>query len=116
MITNYPYLAALALFSIGLYCILVKRDLFKMIFGICLVGYATNLFLVSLGFISGGTVPILTDTQLTTQAVDPLMQALVITAIVIEFAIVMLIVSIAIKLFERYRSTDSSVVGSSEDD
>ena len=114
MIQNYPYIAAMALFSVGLYCILVKRDLFKMIFGVCLVGYATNLFLVSLGYIQNGAVPIGVGAQQV--SVDPLMQALVITAIVIEFAIVMLIVSIAIKLFERYRSTESTVVGSSEND
>lgn len=101
---NYPYLAALALFSVGLYCILVKRDLFKIIYGICLMGYSINLLLVSLGFVWGGTVPI--HGSFTAVPVDPLLQAMVITAIVIEFAAVALMVAVAIRLFEQHRSTD----------
>lgn len=102
---NFPYLAALALFSVGLYCILVKRDLFKIIYGICLMGYSINLLLISLGYVWGGTVPIISGSP-TAVPVDPLLQAMVITAIVIEFAAVALMVSVAIRLFEQYRSTD----------
>lgn len=105
MIMNFPYLAALALFSVGLYCILVKRDLFKIIYGICLMGYSINLLLISLGYVLGGTVPIISGSS-TAVPVDPLLQAMVITAIVIEFAATALMVSVAIRLFERYRSTD----------
>ncbi|HIH98786.1 MAG TPA: cation:proton antiporter [Thermoplasmata archaeon] len=102
---SLPYLASLALFSIGLYCILVKRDLFKVIYGICLMEFSINLFLVSLGFVTGGEVPI---SPTGTIVVDPLPQAMVLTAIVIEFATTVFLISVAIRLFKQYEDTDIS--------
>ena len=101
------YLASLALFSIGLYCVLAKKDIFKVIYGICLMEFSVNLFLISLGFVHGGGIPINPGG---TMVVDPLPQAMVLTAIVIEFATTVLLISIAIKLFKQYDDTDLSKI------
>jgi len=104
---NLPYLASLALFSIGLYCILAKKDLFKVIYGICLMEFSVNLFLISLGFVHGGEVPIRPAGAV---VVDPLPQAMILTAIVIEFATTVLLISVAIRLFKQYDDTDMSKI------
>ncbi|MEM2282063.1 MAG: sodium:proton antiporter [Candidatus Hadarchaeales archaeon] len=113
MLGNLPYVLIIGLAAVGIYSILVKRDLFKMIFGICILGYATNLFLVALGYFEGGAVPITSGSSVP-NAVDPLLQALLLTAIVIEFGVLMLITAVAIKIFEEHKTTDSRIVGTSE--
>ncbi|MDH5662083.1 MAG: NADH-quinone oxidoreductase subunit K, partial [Elusimicrobiota bacterium] len=48
----------LILFSIGIYCILVKRNLIKIIIGIGIVEYAVNLFFILVGYRAEGRAPI----------------------------------------------------------
>jgi len=100
------YLMCLILFSVGLYCILVKRNLIKIIIGIGIVEYAVNLFFVLVGYRVQGRAPILAKDQVIQNMVDPLPQALVLTAIVIGLAVTALIVAIAIKIYEKYGTFD----------
>ena len=48
------YILCLILFSVGLYCILRKRSIIKIIIGIGIMEYAANLFLVLLGYRTHG--------------------------------------------------------------
>jgi len=100
------YLMCLILFSVGVYCILVKRNLIKIIIGIGIVEYAVNLFFVLVGYRVQGRAPILAKDQVIQNMVDPLPQALVLTAIVIGLAVTALIVAIAIKIYEKYGTFD----------
>jgi len=100
------YLMCLILFSIGIYCILVKRNLIKIIIGIGIVEYAVNLFFILLGYRAGGRAPILDEKQVVQNMVDPLPQALILTAIVIGLAVTVLIVSIAVRIYEKYGTFD----------
>jgi len=86
----FPCLALLVglLFGAGVY-LLLSRSLVRMIFGIVLVGHAVNLAI----FVSGGlvraTAPLVPEGGSTVPpgAADPVPQALVLTAIVIGFAL-----------------------------
>jgi len=100
------YLMCLFLFCIGVYCILVKRNIIKIIVGIGIVEYAINLFFILVGYRLRGRAPILAQDQVIQNMVDPLPQALVLTAIVIGLAVTALIVAIAIRLYERYGTFD----------
>jgi len=100
------YLLCLVLFSIGLYCILRKRNLIKIIIGIGIVEYAVNLFFILVGYRTGGRSPIFARDQVITNMVDPLPQALVLTSIVIGLAVTALLVAIAIRIYEKYGTFD----------
>ena len=100
------YLMCLVLFCIGVYCILVKRNLIKIIIGIGIVEYAVILFFVLVGYRAQGRAPILAKDQVVQNMVDPLPQALVLTAIVIGLAVTALIVAIAIRIYEKYGTFD----------
>ncbi len=100
------YFLCLVLFSIGLYCILRKRNLIKIIIGIAIVEYAVNLFFVLVGYKMNGRSPIHSQDQLVLDMVDPLPQALVLTAIVIGLAVTALIAAIAIRVYEKYKTFD----------
>jgi len=100
------YLMCFILFSIGIYCILVKRNLIKIIIGIGIAEYAVNLFFILVGYRAQGRAPILAKQQVVQNMVDPLPQALILTNIVIGLAVTVLIVAIAIRIYEKYGTFD----------
>ena len=68
--------------------LLLRPRTFQVITGLCLLSYAVNLFIFSMGRLTVGAPPIMPKggwVDPTTYA-DPLPQALVLTAIVIGFA------------------------------
>jgi multicomponent Na+:H+ antiporter subunit C len=75
-------LAIAFLFATGAY-LMLKRDLIRLIAGMMLIGNAANLFIMASG-LRRGVTPIL---PLDERASDPLVQAMVLTAIVISFAV-----------------------------
>ncbi len=111
------YALCFLLFMIGLYCAVVKKNMVKIVIGIVIMEYAVNLFLIMLGYRTGGQAPIVgqkdiaaTGTELTNafinSSVDPLPQALVLTAIVISLGSLALMISICIRTYEKYGTFD----------
>jgi len=103
-LNNYIYyIGAFGLILIGLYIILVKRNLIKVIVGLGIVDTGVNLFLISVGYITKGTAPIFSRPGIDSEdMVDPVPQALVLTAIVIGVAVLALALSLAIRLYQHY--------------
>ena len=110
------YPMCFGLFIIGLYCTLVKKNMIKIVIGIIIMEIAANLFLIMLGFRLGGIAPILDKTHVLSDgaiaavfvnsSVDPLPQALVLTAIVISLGSLALMISICIRTYEKYGTFD----------
>jgi len=103
-LNNYIYyIGAFGLVFIGLCIILIKRNLIKVIIGLSILDTGVNLFLISVGYISKGTAPIFSKPGLdSARMVDPVPQALVLTAIVIGVAVLALALSLAIRLYHHY--------------
>jgi multicomponent Na+:H+ antiporter subunit C len=102
---------------IGLYCVVVKKNMVKIVVGIMIMEYAVNIFLIMLGFKRGGCAPVVTGSDIASEAgglselfvsssVDPLPQALVLTAIVISLGSLALFISICIRTYEKYGTFD----------
>ena len=100
------YLLCLVLFCVGLYGVLRKRNLVKIIVGLGIIEYAMNLFFVLLGYRFHGRAPIDSPDQAILNMVDPLPQALVLTSIVIGLGVTALVISIAIRIYEKYGTFD----------
>ncbi|MDD4938854.1 MAG: sodium:proton antiporter [Candidatus Omnitrophica bacterium] len=100
------YILCLILFAVGLYCLLVKRNLIKKIVGLGIMEYAVNLFFILLGYRHNGQAPILDKEQAIVNMVDPLPQALILTSIVIGLGVMALMVAITVRLYEKYRTFD----------
>ena len=107
-LNNYIYyIGAFGLVFIGLYILLVKHNLIKMIIGLNVMGTGVNLLFISLGYIKKGTAPIFSRSGLNSESmVDPTPQALVLTAIVIGVAVLALALSLAIRLYQHYGTLD----------
>ena len=79
-----------ALFALGTF-LLLRDDLVKVVWGLSIITQAANVYLIAMGGIQEGThdlVPILSHHgggEETAATADPLVQALVLTAIVISF-------------------------------
>ncbi len=100
------YLLCFALFLVGVYGILTKRDLLKLILSTGIMGYSANLFLILFAYRKDALYPILVKGVKPAIMVDPLPQALVLTSIVIELGITAMLVALAIRLFEKYKTFD----------
>ncbi|MFC1807480.1 sodium:proton antiporter [Candidatus Omnitrophota bacterium] len=101
------YTLCLILFCIGIYCVLRKRNIIKIIVGIIIAEYAVNLFFVMVAYRMGGRSPIFEKPPVEiTNMVDPLPQAVVLTSIVIGLASTALLVAIAMRIYEKYKTFD----------
>ena len=98
------------LILIGLYGALTKRNILRMIVAFTVANTGVNLVLVSVGYMRGRTAPILDAAVPVNEAVarviDPLPQALVLTAIVIGLGITALMLAYAYRLFLTKGSLD----------
>ena len=106
------YVASFVLIALGIYCIVAKRNLFKICIGSGLVDYGVNLLIVSVGFNPGGTAPIFTITELNRSSffVDPIPQALTLTSIVIGACTTAMSLSLIIKMKQQYGTLDSGEI------
>ena len=100
------YFLCFILFSIGLYGVLRKRNIIKIIIGIAIIEYAVNMFLILIGYRWQGRAPILAKDQIIENMVDPLPQAMVLTTIVIALGVTLVVVSLAIRIYEKYGTFD----------
>lgn len=77
------------LYTAGVY-LMLRRNVVRLVFGLVLLGHAANLLIFAAGGLVRGRPPIVASDALTVPhgAADPLPQALVLTAIVIGFAVV----------------------------
>ncbi len=109
----YAYLFLVALFCIGLYGMMVKRNLMKKVMGMSMVQSSVILFWIVSAFKEGATVTV-TDTMRsvedTSQYLNPLPHTLMLTAIVV--AVVTLGVSFAllVAIYRRYQTLDEPLL------
>lgn len=104
------YALCLVLITIGIYGVVVKKNVVKIVLGMAIIEYGINVLFVLIGYRSGGCAPILKQgmsaATFAASAVDPLPQALVMTAIMINLGMLILMVAICIRLYERYGTFD----------
>ncbi|MFO8182850.1 MAG: sodium:proton antiporter [Candidatus Aegiribacteria sp.] len=103
-----PYILCLILFCIGIYAVLSKRNIIKIILGVVIAEYAVNLFLILVAYKAGGRAAIFSSTQEIAPGsmVDPLPHALVLTSIVIGLATTAFLIALAIRLYGKYGTFD----------
>jgi multisubunit Na+/H+ antiporter MnhC subunit len=117
MIAGTLYLGAgFALVLTGLACALLRRNLLRMVLGFSIVDTGVHLVIASVGWLPGRTAPIIDDPSLLSNAsaltvdaariVDPVPQALVLTAIVIGVGVTALMLTYIVRLHDRAGTLD----------
>jgi multicomponent Na+:H+ antiporter subunit C len=101
-----PFAVAAWLFIVGLYGIVSSRNLIRTILSLTVVQSSTYLVLLGVGYRSGGKAAIFVDVPQVSRAVDPVVQVLVLTDIVIEATLTGLLLALAIQAHKRFGSLD----------
>jgi multicomponent Na+:H+ antiporter subunit C len=91
------------LFAVGTYLILSKT-LLRIILGTSIIGHGVNLLLLTMGGLKKGGPPLLGLNTLT--FTDPLPQALILTAIVINFATTALFLVLSYRAYKVLGTDD----------
>ena len=112
------YLASAAMFCLGLYTLLTRRNMIKMVMGLSLMEGSTYLLFVSLAYRAGSTAPVLLSPphgespgQLAHGNVaDPVLQNFCLTAIVIGVAVTGVFLAVVVRIAQHYRTLDSDDV------
>ena len=105
------------LFAVGTYLVL-RRDVVRVVWGVAIMGQAANAYLVTMGGLAGG-VPVLghdaeaaacgpaaSGGATATCVTDPLVQALVLTAIVIGFGTTAFALVLTYRVYEEHGTID----------
>jgi len=101
---NIDLILSFIIVLIGIYGLSTSKNIIKSIISLNIVQAAVVLLFLSFGNVLDGEIPIISEGV--SMFVDPLPQALMITAIVIGAAITALALMISIKIFHYYGTLD----------
>lgn len=102
------------LFMAAVYLILSK-SLIRIIIGTGLLSHAAHLLILTMGGLDGTAPPVVADGVQVTDYVDPLPQALILTAIVISFAVTSFFLVLAYRAYQELGTDDMNLMRGIED-
>jgi multicomponent Na+:H+ antiporter subunit C len=106
LITYAGFAVAAWLFLIGLYGIISSRHLVHLCLSLTVVQASTYVLLAVIGYRPGLPAPVFIDMPAGSPAVDPVIQALMLTDVVVEATVMALLLSITVRVHRRTNSTD----------
>ena len=107
LFANYGEAVAMLLFGIGFSNLLFQTNLIKKIIGLNVMDTAVYLFLAEKGYIVGRIAPIIVKgDQSMEKYINPIPSGLVLTGIVVSVSVTALMLSLTIRLYQRYHTVD----------
>lgn len=104
--TYLPYALAAFVFLAGLYGIVSSRNVIRIVVCLSVCQSATYVLLLAIGYKKHGTAPVFADIPTSRRVVDPVVQALTLTDIVVAVAVSALLLTFGLKAFEHHGSLD----------
>lgn len=101
-----PYIAAGWLFLIGLYGIITSRHLVHLVICLSVMQASTYLLLLGIGYRTGAQAPIYADIPAGAKIVDPVVQTLTLTDVVVEATVTALLLALAVQAHKRFGTAD----------
>jgi multicomponent Na+:H+ antiporter subunit C len=105
-VSYLPYAVAGWLFVVGLYGIVTSRNLIHQIVSLSVVQASTYVLLLAVGFRTEGAAPVFADIPTSRTAVDPIVQALSLTDVVVGATVSALLLAIAVQVHKRTGTLD----------
>ncbi len=104
---NYlGYAVAAWLFLVGLYGVVTSRNLIHLCICVAVIQSSSYVLLLSIGYRTGRPAPIFLTISSNTPAVDPIVQALMLTDIVVEVTVMALLLALAVQVHKRQGTLD----------
>jgi multicomponent Na+:H+ antiporter subunit C len=101
-----PYAVVAYVAAIGLYGLVTSRNLVHLVICLSVMQSSSYLLLLSIGFKDHASAPIFADVPPTTRAVDPVVQALTLTDVVVGATVTALLLALAVQAHKRYGTAD----------
>jgi len=105
-VSYLPYALAGWLFLVGLYGVVTSRHLVHLVVCLTVMQSATYVLFLAVGYRKGASAPIFKDYPLGAPAVDPVVQALTLTDIVVSVTVTALLLALAIEIWKHSGKTD----------
>ena len=105
----WNYLIVILLMMMGLFIVISHENLVKKLVGLSIFQTSVFLFYITLGWVSGGTAPILTDVPDTVYS-NPLPHVLILTAIVVGVATLALGLALILRINEAFGSIEEDEI------
>lgn len=102
----YPYLLAVWLFGCGLYGVITSRNYLHLVISLVVAQSSTDVLLLAVGYVHGGRAPIFAEIPPGSVVVDPVVQALTLTDVVVEATVVALLLALVVQAHKRYGTLD----------
>jgi multicomponent Na+:H+ antiporter subunit C len=101
-----PFAVGAWLFVVGLWGVVTSRHLVHMAVCLTVAQSSTYVILLSVGYVRHGSAPIYADITPVATAVDPVVQALTMTDVVVESTVTALVLALAVQAQKRFGSVD----------
>jgi multicomponent Na+:H+ antiporter subunit C len=105
-VSYLPFALAVWIFLVGLYGVVSSRNLIHLVVCLTVTQSSTYVLLLAIGYVNGGTAPIFADVPKGTKAVDPVVQSLALTDIVVSVTVAALLLALAIQVQKHSKSLD----------
>jgi multicomponent Na+:H+ antiporter subunit C len=106
MMAYLPYAVAVWLLLVGLYGLVSSQNLIHAVICLSVVQSSTYVLLLSIGYRGAAAAPIFADMPTGSRAVDPVVQALTLTDIVVEATVVALLLALAVQAHKLFGTLD----------
>lgn len=106
LVLHLPYAIAVWLFLVGLYGVVTSKNLVHMVVCVAIVQSSTYVLLLTIGYKTGGSAPVFVDMAPNVGAVDPVVQALMLTDVVVEATVVALLLALVVQVHKRAGTLD----------
>lgn len=104
--TALPYVVAVWICVVGLYGIVTSKHLVHLALSLTVTQSSTYVLLLAIGYVKGGGPPVFKGVKLGTTSVDPVVQALTLTDIVVSLTVLALILALALDVHNRVGTMD----------
>jgi multicomponent Na+:H+ antiporter subunit C len=105
-VTVFPYLVACFVFLVGLAGVVTSRNLVHLVVSLGVAQSGTYVLLLAIGYRDGGTAPVFGDVRQSRKAVDPIVQALTLTDVVVGVTVSALLLALALQVRKREQTLD----------
>ncbi len=102
----YPFVVAAWLLLVGLYGVVTSRNLIHLIVCLQVIQASTYVLLLSIGFRHDAVPPVFAEKPVGTPAVDPVVQALTLTDVVVGATVSALLLALAVQVHKRSQTLD----------
>lgn len=106
-----PYMVAAWLFVAGLYGVVTSRNLIHLVVCLTVLQSSTYVLLLAIGYVDAGKAPIFADIGSKSTVVDPVVQALTLTDVVVEATVVALLLALVMQAHKRFGTLDPDELG-----